>query len=292
MGPVGDTGPQGRTGPVGITGAQGTPGLVGLGAAVVGDVYVYWPFRAGSGSTVDDMSASGSRPGTLSAAGVTWVHNSALGNTLRFDGTGDVRCAEDVAFFDTELSFEAFFICDSYSSRAQNGIFSVSAYAPYLAVTNTGHLFFEVEIQGGSGYASLTGQTVLQTGRLYHVAVSEDAAAQTIRLYLDGVEDGVLTNTVSLSLQDRTVIVGSGYNANMGFAGIIDEVRFYDRPLTAAEVLAHSRQVYLTGEQGVVGATGAAGRTGSARCDRHRWCAWRDRTGRVHRAGGLHWTAW
>ena len=83
----------------------------------------------GFGSTVDDMSASGSRPGTLSAAGVTWVHHSALGNTLRFDGTGDVRCAEDVAFFDTELSFEAFFICDSYSSRAQNGIFSVSAYA-------------------------------------------------------------------------------------------------------------------------------------------------------------------
>ena len=236
---------------------------MGLGAAVVGDVYVYWPFRAGSGSTVDDMSASGSRPGELSAAGVTWVHHSALGNTLSFDGSGDVRCGEDLAFFDTELSFEAFFICDSYSSRAQNGIFSVSAYAPYLAVTSTGHLFFEVEIEGGSGYASMTGPTVLQTGRLYHVAVSEDATAQTIRMYLDGVEEGVLTNTVSITLQDRTVIVGTGYNANMGFAGIIDEVRFYDRPLTAAEVLAHSRQVYLTGERGAVGATGTAGYTGS-----------------------------
>ena len=127
------------------------------------------------------------------------------------------------------------------------------------------------------------------------MAVSEDAAAQTIRMYLDGVEDGVLTNTVSLSLQDRTVIVGTGYNANMGFAGIIDEVRFYDRPLTAAEVLAHSRQVYLTGEQGAVGATGAAGRTGSrgetgvvgapgatGPVGSH-WAARRDRYARLHR---------
>ena len=124
VGPVGDTGPQGRTGPVGITGAQGAAGQVGLGAAVVGDVHVYWPFRAGSGTTVDDMSASGSRPGELSASGVTWVHHSALGKTLSFDGSGDVGCAEDLAFFDTDLAFEAFFICDSYSAQARNVIFS------------------------------------------------------------------------------------------------------------------------------------------------------------------------
>ena len=61
------------------------------------------------------------------------------------------------------------------------------------------------------------------------------------------------------------MIVGRDYNCEPDFRGIIDEVRFYDRALTAAEVLAHSRQVYLTGEQGVVGATGAAGRTGVAR---------------------------
>ena len=33
-----------------------------------------------------------------------------------------------LAFFDTELSFEAFIICDNYSAQAQNVIFSVTVY--------------------------------------------------------------------------------------------------------------------------------------------------------------------
>ena len=41
--------------------------------------------------TVEDMTTVGSRPGTLSAAGVTWVQNGTLGNTLSFGGTGSVR---------------------------------------------------------------------------------------------------------------------------------------------------------------------------------------------------------
>ena len=266
-GQTGETGQQGRTGvdgPRGNTGAKGADGLVGFGAAVVGDAALYWPFRTGSGSTVEDMSASGSRPGGLSASGVTWVDNGYLGKTLSFDGTGYVESAEDAAFFDTDLAFEAFIICDNYSAQARNVIFSMNIYPSFLRVTSAGYLIVEVPLDGGSGAATLTGATVLQTGRLYHVAVSVNATEQTVRLYLDGVQDAVLTSTVMLSLQDRTVYVGRDFNvADSNFRGIIDEVRFYDRPLTVAEVVAHSRQVYLTGEKGVVGATGAAGRTGS-----------------------------
>ena len=266
-GQTGETGQQGRTGvdgPRGNTGAKGADGLVGFGAAVVGDAALYWPFRTGSGSTVEDMSASGSRPGGLSASGVTWVDNGYLGKTLSFDGTGYVESAEDAAFFDTDLAFEAFIICDNYSAQAWNVIFSMNVYPSFLRVTSAGYLIVEVPLDGGSGTATLTGATVLQTGRLYHVAVSVNATEQTVRLYLDGVQDAVLTSTVMLSLQDRTVYVGRDFNvASSNFRGIIDEVRFYDRPLTMAEVLAHSRQVYLTGEKGVVGVTGAAGRTGS-----------------------------
>ena len=74
----------------------------------------------------------------------------------------------------------------------------------------------------------------------------------------------MLTGHAAFDVEDIRVIVGRSTDNTNGFRGIIDEVRFYNRALTAAEVLAHSRQVYLTGRQGAVGATGAAGRTGHA----------------------------
>ena len=209
------------------------------------------------------MSANGSRPGELSASGVTWVNNGYLGKTLSFDGTGRVESAEDAAFFDTDFAFEAFIICDNFAAQTRNAILSMNLDPTFLRVSSTGYLVVELPFDGGTGKVGFTGATALQTGRLYHVALSVSVTDQTMLLYLDGVQDGVLTSTEMMTLQDRTLYVGYDFNyASSHFKGIIDEVRFYDRPLTAAEVLAHSRQVYLTGEQGVVGATGGAGRTG------------------------------
>ena len=262
VGPVGDTGPQGRTGPVGITGAQGVAGQVGFGASVLGSsIYLYWPFRAGTGMTVEDMTTVGSRPGTLSAAGVTWVQNGTLGHTLSFGGTGSVRTDYQTGLLSGTLSFEAFIIGDNFAAQAINFVVGLGFEAYHLTVTSAGYLryYFTDEFD----YQEVIGQTALETGRLYHVAATHDAASGITRLYVDGVEDGVLTGHAAFDVEDIRVIVGRSTDNTNGFRGIIDEVRYYDRALTAAEVLAHSRQVYLTGEQGAVGATGAAGRTGS-----------------------------
>ena len=262
VGPVGDTGPQGRTGPVGITGARGVAGQVGFGASVLGSsIYLYWPFRAGTGMTVEDMTTVGSRPGTLSAAGVTWVQNGTLGHTLSFGGTGSVRTDYQTGMLSGTLSFEAFIIGDNFAAQAINFVVGLGFEAYHLTVTSAGYLryYFTDEFD----YQEVIGQTALETGRLYHVAATHDAASGITRLYVDGVEDGVLTGHAAFDVEDIRVIVGRSTDNTNGFRGIIDEVRYYDRALTAAEVLAHSRQVYLTGEQGAVGATGAAGRTGS-----------------------------
>ena len=282
MGPVGDTGPQGRTGPVGITGAQGAPGQVGFGASVLGSsIYLYWPFRAGTGMTVEDMTTVGSRPGTLSAAGVTWVQNGTLGHTLSFGGTGSVRTAYQTGLLSGTLSFEAFIIGDNFAAQAINFVVGLGFEAYHLTVTSAGYLryYFTDEFD----YQEVIGQTALETGRLYHVAATHDAASGITRLYVDGVEDGVLTGHAAFDVEDIRVIVGRSTDNTNGFRGIIDEVRYYDRALTAAEVLAHSRQVYLTGEQGAVGAR--VRRVGPGRAvRRRRGCARRDRAGRVHRA--------
>ena len=273
---VGDTGPQGKTGAAGVVGARGDTGAAGAagGGWVLGPSR--WVTSICTGRFAVDLvrlwttwQANGSRPGELSASGVTWVNNGYLGKTLSFDGTGRVESAEDAAFFDTDFAFEAFIICDNFAAQTRNAILSMNLDPTFLRVSSTGYLVVELPFDGGTGKVGFTGATALQTGRLYHVALSVSVTDQTMLLYLDGVQDGVLTSTEMMTLQDRTLYVGYDFNyASSHFKGIIDEVRFYDRPLTAAEVLAHSRQVYLTGEQGVVGATGGAGRTAAAR--RHR----------------------
>ena len=61
----------------------------------------------------------------------------------------------------------------------------------------------------------------------FHVALSVSVTDQTMLLYLDGVQDGVLTSTEMMTLQDRTLYVGYDFNyASSHFKGIIDEVRF------------------------------------------------------------------
>ena len=158
------------------------------------------------------------------------------------------------------MSFEAFIIGDDFAAQAINFVVGLGFEAYHLTVTSAGYLryYFTDEFD----YQEVIGQTALETGRLYHVAATHDAASGITRLYVDGVEDGVLTGHAAFDVEDIRVIVGRSTDNTNGFRGIIDEVRYYDRALSAAEVLAHSRQVYLTGERGVVGATGAAGRTG------------------------------
>ena len=211
--------------------------------------------------TVEDMTTVGSRPGTLSAASVAWVENGTLGNTLSFGGTGSVRTDYQYEIQSGTLSFEAFIIGDNFAAQAYNFVVGFGYEAFHLTVTSAGYLRYYFTDE--TDYQEMIGQTVLETGRLYHVAVTHDATSGITRLYVDGVEDGVLTGHAAISVEDFRVIVGRTSDNTCGFRGIIDEVRYYLRALTAAEVLAHSRQVYLTGEQGAVGATGAAGRTGS-----------------------------
>ncbi|TKB66479.1 MAG: LEPR-XLL domain-containing protein [Nitrospira sp.] len=84
------------------------------------------------------------------------------------------------------------------------------------------------------------GATTLQTNAWYHVAGVYDAATQNLHLYLNGqLDDGVLQGTVTASQQNSTFDVTIGRRpgaTGYEFAGRIDDVRIYDRPLAVAEI--------------------------------------------------------
>jgi hypothetical protein len=107
---------------------------------------------------------------------------------------------------------------------------------------DTGPHTFGTRVSGAvSTHAKRYSTTVRSLNVWYHVASVYDTAASTLDIYVNGVRDnGVLFGTIPASQ-----INNSAVNANIGrrsggfyFNGIIDEVRIYNRALSAAEIQA------------------------------------------------------
>jgi hypothetical protein len=102
---------------------------------------------------------------------------------------------------------------------------------------------FHFGVAGPPDYPAADGAREVPVGQWHHVAGTYDGA--TIRLYVDGVLDG--TRAYSSGIGANTQLVFIGENAEeMGrtWHGLIDEVRVYNRALSADEIqsLAASSQ--------------------------------------------------
>ncbi|MDB2327019.1 hypothetical protein N9V94_00485 [bacterium] len=76
----------------------------------------------------------------------------------------------------------------------------------------------------------------IETGQAYHIAVTFDSASGEVALILNGVE--VATGSAPLPSSDGEFYVGAyGANGNLGFDGVIDDVQFYSRILSADNII-------------------------------------------------------
>jgi hypothetical protein len=89
-----------------------------------------------------------------------------------------------------------------------------------------------------ANYSAFYTDTTYPIGKWYHVSVVHNPTTQYI--YIDGVLTGTSSNTNASSLQ----YIGSAENTVETLNGDLDEVRIYNRALSAAEV----KQLYLMGK--------------------------------------------
>ena len=86
------------------------------------------------------------------------------------------------------------------------------------------------------------GATALQANTWYHVTGVYDAATSELHVYLNGqLDDGTLLGTVTATQQNSSANVNIGRrpgSSSFNFNGRIDDVRIYNRALTAAEIQA------------------------------------------------------
>ena len=90
--------------------------------------------------------------------------------------------------------------------------------------------------------AHILSQTVLTGGSWHHVAAIRDAQTLDIRLYIDGLLEGIAPAVFSSGFESPFAALNIGWldrSNGFNFEGTIDEIAFFDRALTDREIQQH-----------------------------------------------------
>ncbi|MCX5709190.1 MAG: DUF2341 domain-containing protein, partial [Candidatus Omnitrophica bacterium] len=202
----------------------------------------YWKFdEAVAGPAVDSSgygnTGTNNGPATITSA-TNPVHFTD-GKLLSFDGTDDyVNCGAGASLDITG----AITISGWFNSSLLSGVRIIAdkyqdAIGGYQLYTNGNKL--EGYILGPGGAFGTTGTTVLSTGAWYHAAVIF-IPSTGIYLYLNGNLEAskIISPPSSISSTARSLNIGAENGTNYLFNGLIDDVRIYNRALSAQEIQA------------------------------------------------------
>jgi prepilin-type N-terminal cleavage/methylation domain-containing protein len=206
----------------------------------------WWTFDEGSGSAAADSSGNGNA-GSLTCTGggcanPTWT-TGKVGNALSFTGTAGAAgpgSYVSVASIPTTSHMTMMaWIRPTTAANDQMFMSSVANNANYMR-TLSGKAFSSVSVSGGPAQSTIAGATTLANSTWYHVAGSFNGTAQTV--FLNGTQDGTTnatTTSANLNWPAGAFNIGIYLTGSVNpFVGIIDEVRIYNRALSAAEIAA------------------------------------------------------
>ncbi len=185
-----------------------------------------WHFSESSGNAVD--SSGNGNNGTL-INGASFTSEGKFGNAMKFDGTDDyVVVGENIgATADWSVEFWA----------KLAGVAPAVQYPIGLGGTNGIFMAYDT----ADTWAVYDGSTMVQGSTVrantwYFITVTKSGTSYAI--YLNGTNE----NSGTLSDIDITGLnIGRRSDGNFPFNGIIDEVRIYNRALSASEIQSHYR---------------------------------------------------
>ena len=203
------------------------PGLVG-----------WWRFDEGNGTVAKDSSGSGN-DGTVHNA--TWV-DGKYGKALSFNGTSDyLEIAHAASLSPTSgISLEA------WVKFARNNTMEViltkstagrDVWQDYALTHEANNIFRGIfRVAGNIRVVNSLPHTDINVW--HHVVVTFDG--QSLRMYVNGVLEGTANYAGALGTSTNPLRVGKQVVYN--FQGVIDEVRVYNRALSATEIQASFQQ--------------------------------------------------
>jgi len=244
---AGNTGPASNEATGTVSGGP-PPGLVAA-----------WGFDEGSGTTTADQAGNGNN-GTLSSA--TWSTTGKFGNALSFNGTNASVTVPDSNSLDltTGMTLEGW-VRPTVSNDWQTLIVkerpSELVYGLYSS-TDANRPQSQVTI-GGSARL-LNGTATVPAGAWTHVAATYDGTTQ--RLYVNGTQVSTLAASGTIQTSTSPMRIGGNTVWAEWFNGLIDEVRVYNRALSATEIQADMTTAISNPDTVPPGAPGTLSATG------------------------------
>lgn len=194
----------------------------------------HYTLDEGAGSTVTD--ANGGLNGTQ--FGATWT-SGRVGGALQFDGLNDyVEVPNSTHFQVTQAFSAAGWIKSSVwptdtnwaSVILRKGDANPCNWQVCVVAGKAAIVFDDYDTYG------LFGGTTMSLNQWHHVAGTWDGV--TARVYVNGVQDGSWSRAAPIGIDTRPVFLGGRSGATDITSGPVDDVRFYERALTAGEVAA------------------------------------------------------
>ena len=220
-------------------------GLLAFGMARSGaakaELAAAWTFDEGAGQDARDGTGNG-HDGAVS--GAKWV-SGKFGKALEFNGDGDhVLVSHAKALNLEEVSVAAWVFPTAWNpdlnAIAQKWEDGTNRRQYQLTIYQE-KTWWYVSDAGDNWPRTDATTTIINLNEWTHLVGTYDGA--TMRAYVNGVLDEEKPQAVGLFTSDVDVIIGGYgpttpvvYNQNRHFAGVIDEVYFYDDALTEAEI--------------------------------------------------------
>jgi len=202
--------------------------------APVDGLVAAYGFEEAGGTSATDASGNGN-DGALS--GATRTVSGRFGGALAFDGVNDQVAVADDDTLDLSgaMTLEAWVRPTSSLAgwrtvvlKEQPGDLVYGLYAAATGYRPSGHVF----VAGGD--LRVQAPSALPANEWSHLATTYDGT--TLRLYVNGAQVGSLTAAGPMSASDGPVRIGGNTVWDEWFAGAIDDVRIYDRSLSASEI--------------------------------------------------------
>lgn len=193
----------------------------------------HWKFNESTGTVATDSTAEGNN-GTVS--GATWTTSGMIENALSFNGASSVTKTGSATVLkpSTEVSVSAWIKAGSTDTGGSEIVSMGDSYAVRLDTTGNIRFFY----YNGTTWVSTVTSGVNLKNNLWHYVVAQKTSS-SVEIYVDGVLKITSANTGTITYnQGANFVIGKHGNGDAiyDFTGLIDDVRIYNRPLTAQEI--------------------------------------------------------
>jgi hypothetical protein len=222
-----------------ILGAIWVWGMGGWGASELGaSPIVIYHFDEGTGTTAYD--SVGSAHGTIN--GATWT-TGKFGYALSFDGSDDyVSVSSFPSGSYSQLTVEAWIYPQDKEGK-QVLINEQNGDTLWMNFDTNGSDKLDIYLGDTTNKGYHSSNTAIARNTWSHVAFTYNDTTDELKLYINGQLDRTITTSGMLNFDTTIVLGGREYGNLEFFKGLIDEVAFYNRVLSAEEIRAR----YLDG---------------------------------------------